>query len=1169
MQQDEVQLLNFSSIPCPETIFYAKYEIQNSGNETALQDLYDFETSLKNKSQICCVLDGSLYLYAFDSIPLLPEPRPSMLVLNDSGSLGRSFFQHKTISITYLIQVNFVQALRRLSVYHLCKEYGFLSLKEFLVPIRAASTFCLEGLDVYEYPLLGLHIGFLTNGSMEFSFRPTGLSLYCLSNIANLEDYVSKEVVVLPFGCKAKLISFQAPSSILTIETLQNRYGFSNLSITKWVGIQVDFLDYAFSWPLCLCFLIKTPFSTRLVNDFDKYFSAEAYSFPFYASKDMLSKECTHMDQDKTKVYSNSENLGHTASACAPLKPELPNPLAIPSSPQLPIHETNDPFPSAENGMEEVDRGNDLLMEDIEEAGITEADFDYFDLPTHEVNSYPQNMEEIEQKSESLNQVGLESFLEETQVDRQRLPLSPKTFTQENNIATKTLSKSPSELAIPKAPLKSPSMDDSNIESYFHDEVVPPQYNAIPISSSSINIAKKYSIGGKYWCPSDLLHRSDSLGSLTNSVSSVEEEKHLYDNLRETIKHQPNSGLELSIQTRVSFPSLETKSAKLLSPSSFNSDTDVTKINDSFEPLLDDYNLKHLKMIKEEALLEIMLSQPFYFYLLPFWRNQNSDYISCNDSHDYLYIQEATKGFLEDLFSGLSRRISLRSCASRETEMNGNGTKGVDVANTYLINVNQPGVILKSNNQKLTVDFNATKHWLSLNLQPLDEKRNYRVLLFTQEKPESITLVKSLFDDIRFAYENSYFGKLEFGNLVTLQKNGIIDYDSPCLKSFSESGDQFNEQQSTSISDLAKECANVYSNDNVLVLFFVDDSVRSFFSTCQLFTLFNEVISNETKKAGLLNDKLFLRIIPSSAVCAIGQPLAMKDLSPTTIALDIYSTPPLNNSSFKAKFRPFAVEKPIGTLLDYKLANTNSASALFNDYTLHVTYTIVLNKYLLCNWSDTYGELEHIKWFLLSETDSMVDVFQKIWRTSNEIMKIGSFSWCLSIMKVGVLSLEELNAWKQVADSQEFMDKSTFVIGNCLIYDIFKPCIKPFFNILFRSCNNPCNSLQTPENIEIAGIVREAATLVPNFNALNINPCLAYGLLGHSKCGYVVPVANIQLFHLKQSEPTLVLRKILREYMFMSSSSIKNHYSSVPIPHNISTVLYQGQLLDYLRGGDH
>ncbi|EPX71433.1 mediator complex subunit Srb9 [Schizosaccharomyces octosporus yFS286] len=1165
MQQDEVELLNFSSIPCPETIFYAKYEIQNYESETVLQDLYEFETFLKNKNQICCVLNGSLYLYAFDSIPLLPESRPSVLVLDNSGSLSRSLFQREINPVNYLIQLNFVRALRRLNVYHLCKEYGFLSLKESLVPIRTASTYFLEGLDVCECPLLDLHIGFLKDGSMEFSFQPTGLSLYCLSNIKNLEDYLLQDVVLLPFGCKAKLVSLHSPSSTSTIETLRNRYGYSQLLTKKWVGIQVEFLDYAFSWPLNLCFLEKPLFSSHSLNDFDKYFSTEAYSFPFNASKDMLSK-----DQSKNDFFSTSENVDQIASTCAPLKPGLPNPLTIPSSPRLPIQEIHDPFSLAENGAEDIDRGNDLLMEDIEDiedVGVTEADFDYFDLPTHHINPYSENVKEIELRSENLSQVGLENPVKDTQADHHQLPLSPNTFSQkECSIPVKNSSKSSLEPVSPKNSLKFSGIDDSPFENH-HDEVVPPLYNAVPLPSSSVNIAKKYSIGGKYWCPSDLLSRSNSQGSITNSVSSVEDEKNSHEEFRETIECQSNS-MENSIERKVPFPSLETKSAEFFTFSSVGNNPNVTKVSDSFKPLFEDYNLKHLKTVKDEDLLEIILSQPFYYYLLPFWRNQKSEYNCSSDSHDYLYIQDATKLFFEGLFSGQGESISLKSCVSWETEMNRNGTQTVDMANTYITNENQPGVILKYNNQKLTVDFSATKHWLSLNLQPLNERRNYTVLLFTHEAPTSVAVVKSVFDDIRYAYANSYFGKLELKNLVTFDKDGIIDYDSTFSMVFCESGNHVNEEKNKNISDLVKECANVYPNGNLLFLFFVDDSARSFFSICQFYNLFNEALSNETKEEILFNEKFSLKIIPSTVVCAIGQPLSMKDLSPITIALDIYNTSPMKNLSFKTKFRSYVVEKPIDTLLHYRLANTCSANALFNEYTLHMTYAIVLNKYVLCSWTDTYGEIEHFEWFVLYQTDQLVDVFQKIWTTTNDIMKKGSFTWYLSIIKVGSLSLEELNAWKQVAETQGCMSNSKFNIGDCLIYENSKSCVNFFSNIPFRKCNNSYNLLQAPENIEIAGIVREAATSFPNYNVSNIIPCLAYGLLGHTKRGFIKPVAKIQLFHLKQNEPTLVLRKLLKEYIFMSFSSIRNHYSSVPIPHNISAVLYQGQLLEYLRGGN-
>ncbi|EPY53353.1 mediator complex subunit Srb9 [Schizosaccharomyces cryophilus OY26] len=1173
MQQDEVQFLNLSAIPCPETIFYAKYELQKSESEAILQDLYELEASLSEKSRIFYVLDGSLFLYSFDSIPLLPGLRPSTLTLNSSGSFGRSsFFHHESNPRTSSIQLNLIRALRRLTVYHLCKEYGFLSLKEFLLPIRTASKFILEGLSVHEFPLLGLHLGFLTDGFMEFSFRPVGLSLYCLSNIANLEEYVVERLILLPFGCNAKLISIQAPSSLSTMEILKSRYGFFNLPTEKWVGVQVDCFDYAFSWPLSLCFLEKTPFPTHLQNDFDKHFTINGYTLPFNASKDLLSEKKVHLDQNK-EVISDSDNLDHTVSPNVAVTPVLPNTLAIPSSPELPIRVTHSPFPSSERVMEESDRENDLFMQDIEDARITEADFDYFDLPNPEVKPYSENMEVIEQKSESLNQVDLEAISEEKQLNNQQFPSPPDTYTQsEHSIQKKESTKSISEPTIPQDNFKLSIMDDLIVEKYYHDEVVPPLYNAVPFPSSSVDIAKKYSIGGKYWCPSALLHRSDSLGSLSGSVSSVEEEKHFYDGLREVVERQPVSEMKNNINPEVSFPSLEKEGSELYSSASVDCSGVDTGVNDSFgfESLLEKYGLKHLKMVEKEALLELIMSQPFYFYLLPFWKNQNSYINSYNDSCDFLYIQEATKEFLEGLFSGLSRAISLSSCTSWETEINGNNSKDVNKANTYITSVDQPGVILKSNNQKLTVDYNATKHWSSLNLQPYNETRNYTVLPFSQKKPESIPIVKSLFDDIRYAYENCQFGKLELGNLITFQEDGIIDYNSLFSSSFCDSGDQATEHKSTlNFTNLAKECASAYANDDLLFLFFVDDSVYSFFSVCQSFTLLNEVFSLETKKDGLFNNQLFIKIIPSSAGFTISQPLATETLSPTNIAMDIYSTSPLRNPSLKVKYSPFVMEKPVISLLNYKLSNTFSANAVFNDYSLHVTYTVIRDKFLICMWNDTYGELENCEWFLLSETNQKLDVFQKIWKTSSEIMKIGSFTWSLNIMKVGALSLEELNDWKQVAESQEFMDKSTLVIGNCLIHESSKPQLKPYLRMFFRSSNNPDDSLEISENIEIVGIVREAATLIPHFTTLDIKPCLAYGSLGFSESGNVVPIADIHLFYVKQTEPVLALRKILREYLFMSFTSRKNNFSSIRIPHNISTVLYQRQLLEYLSGDDH
>lgn len=1093
-------------------------------------------------------------------------------MLLNSGAFSRlALFQKDELALLLDLYINFLQGLKKTVLYWLCKEYNFVPIYGVLLPLKLHPSFDTQLWNIYGYPVVDLQLSVLSKGHIEFYLKPTRQTVYRLSEVDNLVKKLDTVIRLAPTGCLATLTSVHANASAQTVDALKHRYGFSLTTTSKWVGVTLESSALEFSWPLELCFLETS--ALRMNDDSLSSNLTDLNNLVLPSNVVNNKKELTEFANEEAEAsdkrkegFTEKEETADAVVTLVPSHSSSPVNYSINSAKSTPASiKVNEEILVADHNV-----SDDILMEEIDDVGITEADFDYFDLPNVE--------EKVEMIEPNFANTLTTLDNEEINTSISQSNTSPNLNTHENipkqmeiqsddRMVTEDLNPYNVEVDIPEISL---NISDSKIPTSAY---MPSYYSAVIFPSSISSIFQKYNYGGKYWCPSPSLSTEDLLESFSvaESVTSTDEDICSTNFIQQDFTMEYNHDFFSSSKT-------PTNISEQSNPES-NYDTlslaHQVLMNESKSANFDFSFLKSLDLqptitLGKNDLLNAILSQNLWFRSLPFWKSMTTSFMMSQDVLNFSsYMRKPIRDYLEKILLGESSAVFLSkspenylsSINNGHHALNDNPPSQVNFSET-LVNFSQPPrVLLKYNEKKLSLDSSAPENWISLCLQPYGESKDFEVFLLSSKSPDVSSKAISFFYDVQLAYENCKLGKL---NLSETSINERVMGFSTNINETDNYDDNETTQSDTATSyeQLASVCVNELSGKNVLFFYFLEDDSEKLLKACQHFICVKDSIKR-------LGDNKFedksLRIctIPNSIFDSPNSHTTNSNSFFTKVSLDIYNNDPLlMDGSLKRREPAFLLKKPLLSTLNYQLKDINPRSSALGEYALHVTYTTVEEHLLICNWNDSYGEFETERRYFLQDLE-IEEALQQILEVTFTFLNSMHMDWIVIVMKIGEMSDAEYLFWDQAIIPENLQGNVSLTVGYCSAEHGPGSTSKVFSRIPYSVSSTVIRNNSSHEHSLVA-FIREMAMPVPNDEFKKISTILARGYLALDEDESYLPLLSIHLLISRNHDPYLMLNLILKHYLSMIYLQFRTYVSFSSLPLHISTVLYQKQLLQFM-----
>ncbi|EGW33517.1 uncharacterized protein SPAPADRAFT_55383 [Spathaspora passalidarum NRRL Y-27907] len=324
--------------------------------------------------------------------------------------------------------------------------------------------------------------------------------------------------------------------------------------------------------------------------------------------------------------------------------------------------------------------------------------------------------------------------------------------------------------------------------------------------------------------------------------------------------------------------------------------------------------------------------------------------------------------------------------------------------------------IMKNDN---IVNLNSVglEYWKYLNFSPVQEPKNFQILLFSETfGTRDPTCANEFLDLLSNNYTECNFGNISRVNLSTVEtrsdlesiSNGVLLVNKDPSMGYNDFYIQANKKLISLVELIKLDLINKTNNfefDRPLLLLFVNfnDSLNSMLQICKIFRNFKVALAHHQ----LPLVQIFTKIIPGNLIVKrMHEQTYLKVFSNTKltkISMNLYNQCPNNlvhsDTSPNTIYTSIVKEPP--TKIQFKFMSSGFKDNNFNDdIFLHVAYERSIDKnWFSAAWSDPHGTVTHTKsWYCSSSSQNgnshyrgqasdIISITDDIWNVSTDFFK--------------------------------------------------------------------------------------------------------------------------------------------------------------------------------------
>ncbi|EEB06725.1 mediator complex subunit Srb9 [Schizosaccharomyces japonicus yFS275] len=1113
MVKDGIALLNYDVIEFPEVVFYKVYVIESPGNDIDLERLLEFESRLKGNKVLNYINDENVYTFFLRQEDQkhyeasIYTPIAGIHETNN-GFLKTShfFFTEKIIDDDADAQLfnHFIFAIHKFLIFEACRSYGFISISDYLIPLRLRHHSENQLWTINGYPLICPSTSVIPNGTFYTFFRSSKYRVYKIGSLNAWKESEQKEVILAPFGIRAFLQSPFAKPNPFVASLIAKCSGLVISPSVRWVRLRSTQSMNEYSWPLDLCFALKS-----MIAESDSPIDTTGDGDPFLESLEM-----SHEIQRQI-------NLGKV-----PDTPSETVPLNVPSNSHVTFKE------SLENKTEVADTQN--FFDLVTEPDITDADFDYFDTPTNADTVTPIAYWQDIIENEDMNHRSTQSKF--------NVPSGPTGTTRTEHYSGDYGSEKSTSVTS-SFPLRETSPGKfSFMSSNYRGEALSPKMKTLNA---------KYAAGGKYWCPynevssESVIHLdpsvSEQFAEPTFTVPSDSEEEVSctsceLDMDKTDLESCPtNPDIELKTTERDSYAFL------------FQA---IFTAQQAFSRQLIDQEMEDQKFNINSEIIEQLVTQDLWFSMLPFWKVNQSLPHSESDIANLPYIQTAASRSLHALFRQEKIRYET-PCLIRGNEL---CSRDPGVSHYSYFKRDHLRVMVRLQNEPLSLKDSALKKWTQLLLEPMSGQKEVSVLSINFSNYSEKISYEQFIQDLKFMYELMNFGKM---NELKLSKypDGQVIVDSGLLSE--EELESFKSVNIRSFWTQLGSCiATEHPTKNVMILIFFEGEKQGLrlLNVCGAFNILKEEYIRVKKQQKLSGEgDVSFQSFPFSMFQQNNLFMGITSTFFTDFLFNIYDRCFIKTCTQQFRQPAYLLLKPISDEPEFQMLPVHVPSVYLSNQELHVTYATVFQRWVVFVWCDSYGEILDVRTYV-KELESLDNVLKKAWNDTLKLITPFQTSWSINVMKIDALGMCEINCWRciQKKHTELHMSLGYFLIPNSRRADsdtLFRIQALKFEESEAIPDNSFACFYKGPLK-QINPLLRDTGYLI-----------ITRGIFCLCERRNFIPILEVNLAF--SAFPSMdAMHKLFNQYSHMCSRLPRLFVTQSHLPFHVSTTLYYKQLIE-------
>jgi mediator of RNA polymerase II transcription subunit 13 len=165
-----------------------------------------------------------------------------------------------------------------------------------------------------------------------------------------------------------------------------------------------------------------------------------------------------------------------------------------------------------------------------------------------------------------------------------------------------------------------------------------------------------------------------------------------------------------------------------------------------------------------------------------------------------------------------------------------------------------------------------------------------------------------------------------------------------------------------------------------------------------------------------------LQIIPLTRIQKVGEVVLLDNPSVHMLAREVYNRcPPIAPSEDAGALSILSgssiqLAETLPRKIAFELSADPPSSIMQDPSHLHLGYAISLSgNWITVAYSDNAGKYQAVVSYCLSGSRTFSEVAKEIWNTSMDIMKSRRVSWRLCILKIGCMTVDEVETWASMA----------------------------------------------------------------------------------------------------------------------------------------------------------